>query len=116
MCVPGQVPVSPASAGEALAVLAGAVSWLASADAGSLTAAEQAECLRALDRAQSMRTAARPSVLTAFTAQGGFEDDGHGSARPGCAGRACGGSLLAGFLGADPVTVRDLPSRSAFWN
>ena len=81
MCDPGQPVAVPASTGQALAALEGALSYLARADAGSLLAAEQAACLRVLERAESMQTAARASVLAAFSAQAGFEDDGHGSAR-----------------------------------
>src|SRR5260370_20366783 len=58
-----------------------ALGWLAAADAGSLTTAEQADCLRALEQAESMHTAARARMLGAFRARGGFEDGGHGSAR-----------------------------------
>ena len=61
-------------------VLAG-LGWLAHADAASVPAAVQAECLRGLERAQSVYTAARGRVLAAFTAQGGYEDDGQGSPR-----------------------------------
>jgi hypothetical protein len=55
--------------------------WLASTDAAALPAAAQADCLRGLEQAQSMHTAARSRVLSAFHAQGGYEDDGHGSAK-----------------------------------
>ncbi|HVB43461.1 MAG TPA: DUF222 domain-containing protein [Streptosporangiaceae bacterium] len=78
MCVP---PQSPASTGEALATLDRTLAYLAGVDAASLTSAEQAECLRGLERAESLRTAAQASVLTAFDAHGGFEADGQGSAR-----------------------------------
>ena len=54
---------------------------LARVDAAGLTAAEQADCLRALEQAESMHTAARARVLAAFHAGGGFRDDGHGSAK-----------------------------------
>jgi hypothetical protein len=47
----------------------------------TLTSAEQAECLRALERAASVHTAARAKVLAAFCAGGGYEDDGQGSAK-----------------------------------
>ncbi len=57
------------------------LAFLASADTASLTTDEQAECLRALARAESIHTAARARVLYAFTAQAGYEDDGHGSPR-----------------------------------
>src|SRR5579862_6634651 len=81
MCVPGQPPASPATTGQALAALTGALSYLATADTASLTAAEQADCLRVLAEAEALHTAARASVLSAFTAQAGYQDDGHCSAR-----------------------------------
>jgi hypothetical protein len=71
----------PVSVGDALGMLDRSLSYLASADAASLPSATQAEALRALARAEAMHTAARARVLGAFAAQGGFEDDGHGSAR-----------------------------------
>jgi Domain of unknown function (DUF222) len=55
--------------------------WLAAADAGSLTGAEQADCLRGLEQAASMHTLARAQVLAAFHSQSGYEDDGHCSAK-----------------------------------
>ncbi|MGO9080227.1 MAG: DUF222 domain-containing protein [Streptosporangiaceae bacterium] len=83
MCVSGQFPrpVVPATASEALAMAEAGLAWLASADATGLAAAGQAQCLRALERAESLHTAARAAVLTAFTAGQGFEDDGQGSPR-----------------------------------
>jgi len=81
MCLAGQVPARPASADQALAALEGALSYLAQADMTGLTAAEQAGCPRALERAESVHTAARTAALTAFTAGRGFEDDGQGSPR-----------------------------------
>jgi hypothetical protein len=57
------------------------LAWLAAADATALTGVEQAECLRGLERAEAVHTAARARVLAAFCAGGGFEDDGHGSAK-----------------------------------
>ena len=47
----------------------------------SLPAAAQAECLRGLERAESLHTAARAGALAAFMSCGGCEDDGQGSAR-----------------------------------
>ena len=81
MCAPGQPPAVPASAGEALAVLQGALDYLNDTDAASLPAAEQAACLKALERAESKHTAARAAILAAFTAQGTFSEDGQHSAR-----------------------------------
>ena len=71
----------PASAAEALTMLDRALDYLASSDAASLPSGAQAEALRALERAEGKHTAARGRVLAAFAAQGGFEDDGHGTAR-----------------------------------
>jgi hypothetical protein len=42
---------------------------------------EQAQCLRELERVEAGLTAARARVLAAFTAQGGFEQDGQHCAR-----------------------------------
>ncbi len=61
-------------------VLAG-LGWLARADMASVPAGVQADCLRGLERALSVHAAARARVLGAFTAQGGYEDDGQGSPR-----------------------------------
>jgi hypothetical protein len=58
-----------------------ALNWLATTDVASLPTALQAECLRGLEQAASMHTAARSRVLSAFHAQAGYEDDGQGSAR-----------------------------------
>ena len=76
MCLPGQGPAVPACAADAVAMAQAGLGWLAAADPASLTSAEQADCLRGLERAESMRTAARASVLRAFAATGGYEDDG----------------------------------------
>jgi Domain of unknown function (DUF222) len=71
----------PAGVDAALGMLDRALDALNAADVGSLPAAVQAEALRALGRAEAKQTAARARVLAAFTAQDGYEDDGHGSAR-----------------------------------
>ena len=103
MCLPGQPPRSaadpaappaaapaaaspgaagvPVSAAEAVAMAHAALAYLASADMASLPAAAQAECLRGLERAESLHTAARAGALAAFMSSGGCEDDGQGSAR-----------------------------------
>jgi hypothetical protein len=79
MCLAGQVPAAPST--EAVAMAQAGLGWLAKTDVASLTTAEQADCLRGLERAESMHTAARSRVLGAFHAQCGYEDDGHGSAK-----------------------------------
>jgi Domain of unknown function (DUF222)/HNH endonuclease len=81
MCLAGQVPAAPATAAQAIAMVQAGLGWLAAADVASLPAAAQGDCLRGLERAASMHTAARSRVLSAFNAQGGYEDDGQGSAR-----------------------------------
>jgi Domain of unknown function (DUF222) len=80
MCLPGQLP-EPDTVAEAMAMAEAGLARLASADAASLTTAEQADCLRALERMESRHTAAPAGVLRAFHAQGGYEDDGHGTAK-----------------------------------
>ncbi len=51
------------------------LSYLASCDATELPTAVQAETLRGLERAEAVHTAARASVLAAFTTQNGYEVD-----------------------------------------
>src|SRR5215467_6192476 len=72
---------APASVTQALTMLDRALDHLNAADAASLTSGVQAQALRALERAEAKHTAARARMLAAFAAQGGYEDDGHGSAR-----------------------------------
>ncbi len=55
--------------------------WLAGADAAGVPVPVLAECLRGLEQALSVHTAARARVLGSFTARRGFEDDGQGSPR-----------------------------------
>jgi Domain of unknown function (DUF222) len=81
MCRAGQVPATPSTTADAVAMVAAGLGWLATTDVASLTTIEQADCLRALERAASMHTAARSRVLSAFCAQAGYEDDGQGSPR-----------------------------------
>jgi hypothetical protein len=86
MCLPGQPPAAPAvpvpvSAAEAVAMAQAALAFLADADMASVPAAAQAECLRGLERIESLHTAARAGALAAFMAGRGHEDDGQGSAR-----------------------------------
>jgi Domain of unknown function (DUF222) len=81
MCLPGQPPPAPATAADAAAMARAGLAWLAGADAASLSTAEQAETLRALERVASVHTAAQARVLAAFYVQDGCADDGHRSAR-----------------------------------
>src|SRR3984885_15582942 len=100
MCLAGQVPAAPATATEAVAMVAAGLGWLATIDVASIPSAVQADCLRGLERAASMHIAARSRVLSAFHAQGGYEDDGQGSARTWLKGqtRVTGGAAY-GALG-----------------
>ena len=81
MCLVGQPPAPPATAGEALSAISAGLDYLNAADVASLTMAEQAGCLRALEQAAAKHTAARARVLAAFHAQNGSAGDGHGSTR-----------------------------------
>jgi hypothetical protein len=87
MCLPGQPIPVPTTAADAAAMARAALGWLAEADAGSLTTAEQADCLRALGQAASLHTAAQARVLGAFHARAGCQDEATGRPRRGCAGR-----------------------------
>ena len=76
----GAAPVF-ASASEALDVARAALGYLAAADATGLTPDEQAGCLRRLERLTSVTTAARASVLGAFTFGKGHSADADYSPR-----------------------------------
>src|SRR5436309_4856511 len=70
-----------ANAGEALDMVRAGLAYLAAADATQLPAATQAECLRGLEQADAVLTAARASVLAGFTAGQGYSGDAAYSAR-----------------------------------
>ena len=70
-----------ASAGEALDMVRAGLGYLAAADAAQLAVATQAECLRGLEQADAITTAARASILAGFTAGQGYADDAAYSAR-----------------------------------
>ncbi|MGH3407394.1 MAG: hypothetical protein ACRDRJ_33565, partial [Streptosporangiaceae bacterium] len=105
-------PASFASVDEAMDMARAALGYLAQADAASLPAVTQARLLRELERAGSQHTAARARVLTAFTAQGGYADDGHGGPHPWLAwqtrvtARAASGAIgWMRRLGAHPLVA-----------
>jgi hypothetical protein len=79
--VPAAASAVPVSAADAVTMAQAGLAYLARADMASMPAAVQAECLRGLERAESLHTAARAGALAAFMSGGGFEDDGQGSAR-----------------------------------
>jgi hypothetical protein len=68
-------PAPPASTSQALGMLTSAMSYLATAPATQMPAAEQARCLATLERLDAMETAARALILAAFTAAQGYRDD-----------------------------------------
>ena len=71
---------APACAREALDMVRAGLGYLAAADATRLAAATQAECLRELEQADAVATAARAAVLAAFTAGQGYAGDAEYSA------------------------------------
>src|SRR5215831_6140879 len=72
---------SPSSAAEALEMLRSAMGYLAAADATAMAAEEQARCLRVMEEVTAVGTAARTSVLSAFTAGQGYSADADYSPR-----------------------------------
>ena len=72
---------APTSASEAMDMVQAGLSYLAAADAASLTAESQAECLLGLERADGISTAARASFLSVFTVGKGYSADADYSAR-----------------------------------
>src|SRR5690242_12745742 len=76
----GTAPVF-ASVSEAIDMVRAGLAFIASADATALSTEEQAETLRALERASSVATVARTSVLTAFTVGKGYSADADYSPR-----------------------------------
>ena len=71
----------PESVTSALALLDQVMDCLNTADLAGLPTGTQAAALKALERAGAKQTAARTALLSAFTAGGGPEADGHGVAR-----------------------------------
>jgi len=76
----GTVPVF-ASPSEAIRLVRAGLDYLAAADATAMAAQEQARCLRALEHANSVSTAARTSILGAFAAGQGHAADADYSPR-----------------------------------
>ena len=106
---------APASAREALDMVRAGLGYLAAADATRLSAATQAECLRELEQAGAVATAARAAVLAAFTAGQGYAGDAEYSAvswlihRTGITrGAAVGHAAWAGRTRTHPAVVAAL--------
>jgi len=76
-----QMGTAPASASEAMEMVHAGLGYLAAADATQLAAETQARCLQMLEQASSMGTAARASILTAFTSAQGYSADADYSPR-----------------------------------
>src|SRR5712691_3119952 len=76
-----QVSTAPASASEAMDMVHAGLGWLAATDATQLAGEEQARCLKRLEQATSMGTAARASILAAFTSGQGYYADADYSPR-----------------------------------
>ncbi len=72
---------APASASEAMEMVRAGLGYLAAADATAMAAETQASCLQMLEQAHSIGTAARTSVLAAFTAGQGYCADADYSPR-----------------------------------
>jgi hypothetical protein len=70
-----------ASATDAAKTARAALGFLAAVDPTRLVAGEQAQCLQILEQVSAMGTAARASVLGAFTAGRGYGEDGDYSPR-----------------------------------
>ena len=70
-----------ASASEAMDMVRAGLGYLAAADATAMAAETQARCLQMLEQANSMGTAARASILAAFTSGQGYCADADYSPR-----------------------------------
>ena len=70
-----------ASAAEAAEAVRAGLGYLAAADATAMAAETQAHCLRVLEQASSVGTAARTSILAAFTSGQGYAADADYSPR-----------------------------------
>ena len=72
---------APASASEAMEIVRAGLGYLAATDATAMAAETQARCLRMLEQANSMSTAARASILAAFASGQGYSADADYSPR-----------------------------------
>ena len=67
---------APGGAAQAISAVLTGLGQLTRLSAADMPAAGQADCLRALERAESMLITARSAVLAAFTSRAAFQDDG----------------------------------------
>jgi hypothetical protein len=114
----------PESVCAALAMLDRVLDYLNAADVASLPVDTQARALKSLEAAEAKHTAVRAAVLSAFSAGGGPEADGHGAARVWLRwqtritkGAAAGAVAWMRRLAAHPVIERALArgELSASW-
>ncbi len=114
----------PGSVGDALASLDRALDYLNTVDVAALPVDTQAAALKSLEAAEAKHTAARAAMLSAFSANGGPEADGHGAARVWLRwqtrvtrGAAAGAVAWMRRLAAHPVIERALAGGqiSASW-
>ena len=70
-----------ASAREAAETVRAGLGFLAAADATAMAAETQAQCLQTLEQVNSMSTAARASIMAAFTSGQGYAADADYSPR-----------------------------------
>ena len=70
----------PGSVSDALAMLDRALDYLNTVNVAALPVDTQAGALRSFEAAEAKHTAARTAMLSAFSASGGPEADGHGVA------------------------------------
>ena len=112
------------SVSAALAILDRALDYLNAADVAGLPVDTQAAVLKSLEAAEAKHTAARAAMLSAFSANGGPEADGHGAARVWLRwqprvtrGAAAGAVAWMRRLAAHPVIERALANGeiSASW-
>ena len=119
---------APASASEAMEMVHAGCGYLAAADATAMAAGTQARCLQMLEQAHSMGTAARSSILAAFTSGQGYAADadysprawlihktritGAAVAHTAWARRAAAHPLVAAVLAAGEISESS-PGRSA---
>jgi hypothetical protein len=78
---PGHQPGGFTSLAGAMSAVRAGLAYITSADAASAPADALADCLKELERAESVHTAARAKVMSAFNSQAGFEADACGSVK-----------------------------------
>ena len=103
-------PAAPSGPVQALAMVSAGLGYLAACDAAGLGTGAQAEALIGLEQAEAKHTAARARILTAFTAQDGYQADGQFGAKSWLRavtkitrGAAAGATGWARRLAAHPV-------------